>query len=1184
MKQNKRWEIANVKVSLKKTLSETLHISETIASVLINRGLDNELEATRFLAVQEQTFNDSFLLKDMNIAVERITKAILQREKIMVYGDYDVDGITASALLVRVLTDLKANVAYYIPERQSEGYGLNVKAVESIIAQGARLLITVDCGISANTEIAAVNDQIDIIITDHHRPPKRLPEAFAIINPKQPGCSYPDKELAGVGVAYKLCQALWLTIKDVPLMDYLEIVALGTIADIVPLLGENRLIVKLGLEALNSTNNLGLRALINQCGLHDKTIDSGRVGFVLAPRLNAAGRLDSALVGVNLLLLDDQREAERLAERLELENRQRQLIEKEILLKAESYLETVDIAAEKVLVVAGKDWHSGVIGIVASRLVDKYYKPVVIISEKDGIGKGSCRSIRGFDLYSALAKCSELLLQFGGHAQAAGLSILPENISLLHDKLTDIASGQLTENDYIPTLPIESIMDLAEVNADFLTQLACLEPYGMGNPRPVFACVGAGIFDLKTMGQENNHLRFKVKQGIETAGGLAWNMGGIIDELKEAQQIDLAFQPEVNEWQGKCTIQLKAQDFRSHQKVITEVGRLFLTEKVVDPYQNIGQNERFFTKIVGVTFENRQDLIARLTAGQRLEIKRQPENIYDANAVAVCTLDDQVLGYLKAEIAKYLAPLMDAGAAYHAQVSLLTGSAGQNWGANILVCKEQEEACGQHKRASITIEEVRQALLGERAYHLSQMEALKSLADGKNSLVIMGTGRGKSAIFQTQAAMVAINDRKMTVIIYPLRALVNDQFINLQRMMKALGVTVYKGNGTLSTDERATLFEALQNESVDILLTTPEFMEANLSVLHITKQRVGLIVIDECHHIAAIGMRPAYQRLGKMINQLGSPLVLGVTATADGQAAQLIKDALEIDQLIIDPTIRENLLICDVRNCTDKFGYIQSVIKQGEKVLIFVNSRKKAVEIASVFREAYPALAEKIGFYHAGLSNDWRVKVEEWFKDNTLQVVVATSAFGEGIDMPDIRHIVQYHLPFNLTTFNQQCGRAGRDGKKSLVHLLFGQDDSKLNQLILEERSPKRETIGRVYLLLKANHREETGISLTNSQIVALMHAQYHQCCSESGISVCLKILEELGLLMRDTFNGKRKIYFNSIPKVKLDLQQSSTFVEGVNECEEFIKFSAEVMCAEKEVLLTCINKPIYPIQWNDQN
>lgn len=1178
MKQNKRWDIAKVEARLKSALSEALHISETIASVLINRGIKNKEDATRFLAVQEQPFHDSFLLKDMKVAVERIIKAIEQREKITVYGDYDVDGITASALLVRVLTDLNADVRYYIPERQSEGYGLNTKAVEGIIADGTRLLITVDCGISANAEIAAVNDKIDIIITDHHCPSETLPIAFAIINPKQLDCSYPNKDLAGVGVAYKLCQALWLTIKGVPLTDYLEIVALGTIADIVPLLGENRLIVKLGLEALHRTNNLGLRALVSQCGLHDKAIDSGRVGFVLAPRLNAAGRLDSALIGVNLLLMKDQGEAESIAERLELENRQRQLIEKQILVKAEAYLDTVDIAAEKVLVIAGEDWHSGVIGIVASRLVDKYYKPVVVISEKDGIGKGSCRSIRGFDMHSALTKCSDLLEQFGGHAQAAGLSIIPKNISLLHDRLTEIANIQLTEDDYIPTLPIEAIMNLQEVNLDFLTQLACLEPYGMGNPRPVFACVGAGIFDLRTMGQENNHLRFKVKQGDQTTGGLAWNMGKIIDELKKAQQIDFAFQPEINEWQGKCTIQLKAQDFRSHQKVITEVDRLFLADKEVDSYQNIGESEQFFTKIVGVTFENRQDLIAQLTLGQKITFKRQPENTYDANAVAVCTLDYQILGYLKAEIAQKLASLMDTGTIYNVQVALLTGSAEQNWGVNILVCKEQNTPRSEYKHASITLEEVRQVLLGARKYHPSQTEALKSLAECKNSLVIMGTGRGKSAIFQTQAAMVAINQRKMTVIIYPLRALVNDQFINLQRMMKPLGVAVFKGNGTLTTGERAILFDALQNETVDILLTTPEFMEAHLPALNIAKQRVDLVVIDECHHIAAASKRPAYQRLGKLIKQLGNPLVLGVTATADRQAVAMIKEMLGIDQVIIDPTIRENLMICDARNSTDKFSYIQSVIKQGEKVLIFVNSRKKAVEIAGALRESYPALSEKIGFYHAGLSNDWRVKVEAWFKDNTLQVVVATSAFGEGIDLPDIRHIVQYHLPLNLTTFNQQCGRVGRDGRKSLVHLLFGQNDSKLNQLILAERSPKRETIGRVYLVLKANHREEEGISLSNSQIAELVYKQYHEFISELGVSVCLKILEELGLLTRENFNGKRKIYFNEVPKVKLNLQQSSTFVEGINECEEFVKFSAEVMCAEKEILLTCINKPIYPI------
>ncbi|MBP2663499.1 MAG: recJ: single-stranded-DNA-specific exonuclease RecJ [Firmicutes bacterium] len=595
----KKWRLFPARRQLANELSQKLNISEYITQAMINRGLTNEQAAAKFLHAGAENFVDPYALKGMKAAVERITQAIEIQEKITIYGDYDVDGITACATLYKTLTRLGANVEFYIPDRQSEGYGLNPAALHKLIDAGTKLIVTVDCGISACKEIAAVNNQLDIIVTDHHQPPPELPVAAAIINPKQPGCLYPEKNLAGVGVAFKLCQGLWQHYYGLgtKFFDYLDIVAIGTVADIVPLTGENRVLVKLGLKQLQTTDNLGIKALLEICGLSGKVIDSGSIGFVIAPRLNAVGRVSKAAAGVELLITNDANQARELANLLDMENVARQNIEKLILEKAEEQLETVDINAAKVLVLAGEEWHSGVIGIVASRLVDKYYKPVIMISIRDGMGKGSCRSIPAFDIYTALTHCSDLLAQFGGHRQAAGLSVPVSNIPLLRERLDSLAAKTLSAADYVPVLTIDSMLPLEEINATFLEQLACLEPYGFGNPSPVFACHNIEMKEKRLIGQQSRHLKLKLKNAA-VKDVIAWNMAELSTSLTCDKTIDLVFVPKYNEWQGQKNVQLTAHDVRQSPDMQTQVtlntiapdrtciAQVYLTLK---EYNNLGQ-------------------------------------------------------------------------------------------------------------------------------------------------------------------------------------------------------------------------------------------------------------------------------------------------------------------------------------------------------------------------------------------------------------------------------------------------------------------------------------------------------------------------------------------------------------------------------------------------------------------
>jgi single-stranded-DNA-specific exonuclease len=588
-KLHKEWRLLPEQPDLRERLSTSLKVSEIISQVLINRGIQDEAMAERFLYGGPENMHDSFLLKDMTKAAARIIEAKDNSEKIAIYGDYDVDGVTATALMYTTLLRIgidNERLIYYIPEREKEGYGLNQSALEKLNSIGVTLIITVDSGISAVNEVQSSAANMDFIITDHHQPPEILPDACAIINPKQQDCFYPDKNLAGVGVAFKLCQAISRQVlgSDEPIIDLLDLVAIGTVADIVPLIGENRILVKRGLEKLAVTKKIGLVKLLEECKISLDKLDAGKIGFIIAPRLNAAGRIGKADTGVELLVTADEERAVYLAGFLEQENVKRQELEKKIFQMAESTLLENGWDKDHVFVLSGQDWHPGVIGIVASRLVEKYYRPVVMISVKEGEGKGSCRSIAGFDIYQALHKCSGLLIKYGGHRQAAGLSLASENIAQLRLELNAIAEAELTPADYQPVLRIDSMVALEEIDAAFLEQLTCLAPHGMGNPAPVFACRDLVLDDVRTIGQDGRHLKLRVRKKNGVTDVLAWQMGELAASIQHENMVDVAFVPEFNEWQGHRSIQLRAHDVLVPKVSIYSQEKLYRTLRIKNLY------------------------------------------------------------------------------------------------------------------------------------------------------------------------------------------------------------------------------------------------------------------------------------------------------------------------------------------------------------------------------------------------------------------------------------------------------------------------------------------------------------------------------------------------------------------------------------------------------------------------
>lgn len=542
-------------------------IPRVISTILLNRGVEPD-NVSAYLKKSMSDIVNPKLMLDMDKAVERILKAVNGKEKITVYGDYDVDGITATALLYEFLLSIGADAEYYIPDRKGEGYGINIMAVNKLFRGGTNLMITVDCGITAIGEVEFAKLQgMDVIITDHHTCKDALPDAAAaILNPKRPDCAYPFDSLAGVGVAFKLILALamekGMNTNEV-FCKYADIAALGTVADVVPLLGENRIIVDKGLKLLRNPKRPGLRAIIEVAGISSEKITSSNIAFAIAPRLNAAGRLGTATTAVELLLTNDEGRAREIALALDAENKERQLTEKQI------FDEAVEMAAadpnfekKKVIVLAREGWHQGVIGIVASRLCSLYYKPCILISCSNGIGKGSGRSISGFNLFEALAKCERYLTDFGGHAVAAGLNVNMSDLDNFTKEINKYADEVLTERDMIPSIDIDCPLSERAVTLENAKMLSLLEPFGMGNERPVFAIGRVNAVNIAAVGADGKHLRLRVEKNNQIINCIGFGMGEYAMMISRGDSLNLAFQMDINSYQGNETVQLILKDLK----------------------------------------------------------------------------------------------------------------------------------------------------------------------------------------------------------------------------------------------------------------------------------------------------------------------------------------------------------------------------------------------------------------------------------------------------------------------------------------------------------------------------------------------------------------------------------------------------------------------------------------------
>ena len=1096
-----RWCIAPNNPELEERLASALGVAPLVARIMVAHGIGGVEEGRLFLTPSlERDWADPLIIPGMAEVAARVERAVRDGEVIAVFGDFDVDGITSTCLLTEALRQLGACVHPFIPHRFEEGYGLTAQALDRVVeACEPSLVITVDNGIAARDEVVALAGRgIDIVVTDHHEPSDLVPVGIPVTDPKMVDES-PSRELAGAGVALKLVQILGERLGQPQLWrSYTEVAALGTVSDMMCLTPENRALVADGIAHMRATARPGYIALAAVTRTDLSTITADALSFSLIPRLNAAGRMADPTLALDLLLARDAVEAGRLAAALEEINQQRRAIEAELTGQAEELAErTYD--GGRAIVVGGEGWHEGVKGIVASRLVNRYHVPALLFSIEDGVARGSGRSVGSVNLFEAVEKCSDLLIRFGGHAGAVGVTCAVENLDALRDRLNAVLAD-LPAEDFEDRGEIAATVGLDELDIETIRQIGMLEPFGQGNRVPLLAARGVTMCDRAVVGKTGDHMRFIATDGAASVPAIMFRAPEVEQLVNCDTVVDLVFEAVAERWQGRVKPKLMVKDI--------------LCRSCEEP---VSADE------------------ALVRVGER------------------------------------------AGEGDHASKPTCARP-----------CATSVDADRRAALARLPYEQLTRSLIhtfiGPAEPHRAQMDALDALKERRGVLAVMGTGRGKSLIFHVHAVREAILNGSASIFVYPLRALVTDQAYHLQETLASLGVRVGVLTGDTPTAARDRAFSLLGVGKLDIVLTTPEFLSIHRARFAASR-RIGFVVVDEAHHVAGAkgGDRTAYLDMPQILHDLLDPTVLAVTATASAEVAAEIRRLLPVDAQVVDASVRENLELDDGRDLSSRENRLVSIVATGQKSVVYVNSRDQAQALCRTLRRRVPELGARIAFYHAGLTRPERASVEAAFRDGELACIVSTSAFGEGVNIPDIRHVVLYHMPFGDIEFNQMSGRAGRDGAPASIHLLYSGRDARINERLLDAAAPDRRELVTLYRALQTMWRRHRGGAPTGP--LPASDLDIAQMClavdartpvDERAVPSGLAIFEELGFARVTGDDDAWAIEMVENPG-HVDLNRSILYLEGLHARREFSAFRDWALSASAHDMLTRINRPITP-------
>ncbi|MDD6290084.1 MAG: single-stranded-DNA-specific exonuclease RecJ [Eggerthellales bacterium] len=1099
-------------------MQQALGMPRFIATTLVSRGISNPADAIRFLnPTLERDWLDPYLIPGLDEVASTVERALRTNRHILVFGDFDLDGISATTVLTRGLRELGGTVTPFIPRRFDEGYGLSVEAFERALEMDPSidLVVTVDCGIACRDAVDTIRKRgVDVCITDHHEPADLVPRGVPVADPKlDPNC--PSSVLAGVGVACKLVQVLGGRMGQPHLWRrYVDFATLGTVADLMPMRDENRALVATGIRMINQAPRPCIAALLGSAGVADKPVTATNLSFSLIPRLNAAGRMGDARLALDLLMTDDFDQACALAAELESVNDRRRAIEADLSEIAKEKAARL-YEGQRALVVWGEDWHEGVKGIVASRLVSLYGVPSLLFTVEGDEARGSGRSVGQVSLFKAVESCADLLTRFGGHDAAVGVTLPAANLPEFSRRLCAYMDA-LPSEQFRPRVNIDACVDLSELTLDTVAQLEALAPFGQEMPVPTFLARDVVLTNCRAVGAEKNHFSCTLSDGRSSVAGIMFHCNDIEMLMKNDSVVNAAFQVQIDEWRGRKSV-------KAMLKSLSPARMCVGLQACLNPDMVTFVSDLFETAVP------------------------EPEAFEER---ARC--EGAVRAY-----------------------ELVLESNRRHW----------EQIAAQDPYA--LEDAVVAAIIGENELHDSQKQTLWNLAHGLSTLTVMGTGRGKSLIFQVHAAVRALASHEASLFVYPLRALINDQAYHLRNALDAFGISVAVLTGETAPLDRMRIYQGLADRTVDIVLTTPEYLCYHVDQLA-GLRRFDFFVVDEAHHIgeARAGHRDAYSAIGHAARRLGDPVVLALTATAsDGVAADILR-VLSIDKCVFDEASRDNLIIDDQRNLRNKDDYLANLVATGEKTVVYVNSREQSIAVARSLRRRVPQLAPLIGFYNAGLSPMERKRVEELFRTNAVTVLVATSAFGEGVNIPNIRHVVLYHLPFNEIEFNQMAGRAGRDGTPAVIHLLYGRQDAQLNERILAQNAPDHDTLAMVYRRLRQMQREAQGASLRLTDADLAQLGAVGSDPTGTATAVCgIAVFRELGLIDAQTaFNSGRMectIRVNENAQ-KVELTDSVRYREGLGERDVFQSFRDWALRTDGPSLRIRVIRPITPEHPNE--
>ncbi|MCL2889090.1 MAG: single-stranded-DNA-specific exonuclease RecJ [Eggerthellaceae bacterium] len=1105
-------------------LQQQTGLPRIVAATMVTRGIDTPEKAKSFLNPSlEQDWLDPYLIPGLSAVADLVQEALKKDRHIVVFGDFDLDGISATATLTRGLRALGGHVTPFVPLRFEEGYGLSQAAVERMLMLKPELVVTVDCGIASKHEAEIIRAAgVAYAVTDHHEPADLVPLGVPIADPKL-DANCPSSILAGVGVALKLVQVLGGRFGKPHLwQEYTDLATLGTVADLMPMLSENRALVADGIARMSEAPRPCIAALFASAGVSGKKINAINISFSIIPRLNAAGRMGDAQLALDLLLSDSFTEAQSLAEELEAVNDRRRLIESELSEKAKDQAEA-SYSGQRVVVVAGEGWHEGVKGIVASRLVNKYGVPALLFSIEGDEARGSGRSVGQVNLFKAVESLSHLLTRFGGHEAAVGVTLPAARLEEFATGLAEYMD-QLPPESFSTRVEIDACVDLEELRIPNVEQLERLAPFGQENPIPCFLAQNLTLSNCRAVGADKNHFSCALTDGKNSLSAIMFHCFDIDELMQCGSVVNAAFELQIDQWNNR----------RSVKALITS---LFPAQTCLALEACVDASTTDFME--GLHTPPQVPTPTPAQAPTQAPTPPQTQEQEQAQAFESTRLKNR-----------------------------------RFW--------EAQASFDPEALRSLIIS----ALIGEHSLHDSQLEVLEHLAAKRSVLAVMPTGRGKSLTFFVHAATSALLLGTTSLFIYPLRALIADQAFHISETLEAFGIATRVLNGETPPEQREAIYAAMERGEIDIVLTTPEFLNFHAGKFKRSAD-IAFVVVDEAHHIglAKAGQRPAYALIGNSIAKLSKPgatHVLALTATADAGIAEDIREKLGIELCVCDETKRANLKIDDQRNLKDRESYLAKLVAGGEKTVIYVNSREQSIALARALRKLLPHLASLIGFYNAGLSRLERKRIEELFRKDALCVLVATSAFGEGVNIPNIRHVVLFHMPFNEIEFNQMSGRAGRDGETATIHLLFGRTDAGINEQILFEMTPNHDSLAQIYRELRRLQKDsgQDFFIMSNAELAEHASRNTQQRISPVSAACGVAVFRDLGLLETAVSyqNGEMRRSIRVFDtKTKVELSDSIRYCEGLGEQEAFYVFRDWVFESEKALLEARIAKAILP-------